>query len=122
MYVCFGCREVGVIIQNVDINSGEVTVNLNEELLSRKKSSSDAFAHTDKELVADSSVSKNQHNKQSRLVAITKYASMFPEKVGGLSIYAIWMGLLITICPLCLHASVFYFSCFFLSMQLHISC
>lgn len=74
-------REVGVIIQNVDINSGEVTVNLNEELLSRKKSSSDAFAHTDKELVADSSVSKNQHNKQSRLVAITKYASMFPEKV-----------------------------------------
>lgn len=30
-------REVGVIIQNVDINSGEVTVNLNEELLSRKK-------------------------------------------------------------------------------------
>lgn len=89
MYVSFGCREVGVIIQNVDINSGEVTVNLNEELLSRKKSSSDAFAHTDKELVADSSVSKNQHNKQSKLVAITKYTSMFPEKVGGLSIYAI---------------------------------
>ncbi|KAJ6939626.1 hypothetical protein NC651_005939 [Populus alba x Populus x berolinensis] len=80
-------REVGVIIQNVDINSGEVTVNLNEELLSRKKSSSDAFAHTDKELVADSSVSKNQHNKQSKLVAITKYTSMFPEKL-RLLVYA----------------------------------
>ena len=89
MYVSFGCREVGVIIQNVDINSGDVTVNLNEELFSRKKSSSNAIAHTDKELVADSAVSKNQHNKQSKLVAITKYTSMFPEKVSGLSINAI---------------------------------
>ncbi|CAK7347282.1 unnamed protein product [Dovyalis caffra] len=74
-------REVGVIIQNVDINSGMVSVNLNEELLSSKKTSSDAFAPTDKESVADSAVSKNPHNKQSKLEVITQYTSMIPEKV-----------------------------------------
>lgn len=75
-------REVGVITKNLDITSGEVTVNLNEKLLSKSKSSSDTFSHSDK--VMDSSVdsvgAKSPQKKQA-LVGLSKYTSMFPEKV-----------------------------------------
>lgn len=72
-------REVGVIIQNVDITSGEVTVNLNEKVLLKKKTS-DASSKTDK-VVVDSVAAKDPHKKQSPVVAIIKFASMFPQKV-----------------------------------------
>ncbi|XP_015579784.2 protein SABRE [Ricinus communis] len=72
-------REVGVIIRNVDVTSGEVTVNLNEKLLSKKKTS-DTSSQTDKALVG-SAIAKDPQRKQSPLVAIIKYSSMFPEKV-----------------------------------------
>ncbi|KAJ8762590.1 hypothetical protein K2173_008029 [Erythroxylum novogranatense] len=49
-------REVGVMIQNVEINFGEVIVNLNEEMLSKKKTS-DAVSHTDRGPIVDSAVS-----------------------------------------------------------------
>uniref|UniRef100_A0A2P2MSK6 Protein SABRE isoform X1 n=1 Tax=Rhizophora mucronata TaxID=61149 RepID=A0A2P2MSK6_RHIMU len=74
-------REVGVILQNVDINSREVSVNLDEDLLSKKKTSSDAFSRTDKGSFSDSATDKNLHPKRSSLEVITKYASMFPAKV-----------------------------------------
>ncbi|XP_050212895.1 protein SABRE isoform X2 [Mercurialis annua] len=72
-------KEVGVIIRNVDVTSGEVTVNLNEKLLSKKKSS-DASSQTDK-MVVSSAAAKDPHRKQSALVSIIKCASIFPEKV-----------------------------------------
>ncbi|CAN0873523.1 Protein SABRE [Linum grandiflorum] len=74
-------REKGIIIQNVDIRSGEVSVNLNEELLSKKKSSSDANADKDKDLVTDSAVIKDPQKKDSPVVAISKYTAMIPEKI-----------------------------------------
>ncbi|KDP41499.1 hypothetical protein JCGZ_15906 [Jatropha curcas] len=72
-------REVGVIIQNVDVTCGEVAVSLNEKILLKRKTS-DASSKTDKTVV-DSVAAKDQHKKQSALVAVTKYASMFPQKV-----------------------------------------
>lgn len=79
----FGCREAGVVIQNLDISCGEVSVSLNEELLSKNKKLPDAFPHTDKVMgLAIESVATEKPNKeQAAAAAITKYASIFPEKV-----------------------------------------
>ncbi|KAJ0026215.1 hypothetical protein Pint_08507 [Pistacia integerrima] len=75
-------REAGVVIQNVDITCGDVTVSLNEELLSKKKKSADAFVHTEKvtEPTSDSVASVKADKKQASLATLTKYASIFPEK------------------------------------------
>ncbi|KAJ4830314.1 hypothetical protein Tsubulata_011289 [Turnera subulata] len=75
-------REVGVIVQNLDISCGEIAVNLNEELLSKKKSSSDVSSNTDGGSMVSSSVSQSPQKKQSGLAGITKFASVLPEKFG----------------------------------------
>lgn len=61
-------------------------MSLNEELLSKNKKSPDAFTHTDKVmgLAVDSVASEKPHKRQAASAAITKYASIFPEKVGGI--------------------------------------
>ncbi|KAF8029833.1 hypothetical protein BT93_E2300 [Corymbia citriodora subsp. variegata] len=69
-------REVGVIINNLDIHSGEVNMNLNESLLSKNKRSSGTFS-TEMEQTIDSAAGKNQPRKQ---LALSKYSSIFPEK------------------------------------------
>ncbi|KAK9930184.1 hypothetical protein M0R45_027233 [Rubus argutus] len=76
-------REVGVIFKNVDISSGEVTVNLNEELLSKSKSSSNTLSDPDKaiESTIDSVASKKAQKNQQLIAAISKYTTLFPEKV-----------------------------------------
>ncbi|KAM5575295.1 protein SABRE [Rosa sericea] len=76
-------REVGVIFKNVDISSGEVTVNLNEELLSKSKSSSNTSSDPDKALesTTDSIASKKAQKKQQTIDAISKCTTLFPEKV-----------------------------------------
>ncbi|KAL5844517.1 hypothetical protein ACOSQ4_010475 [Xanthoceras sorbifolium] len=73
-------REAGVMIQNLDITLGEVTVSLNEELLSKSKNSSDGSTHTDQVVgsTIDSVATKKPHKKQA---ALAKYTSIFPEKV-----------------------------------------
>ncbi|KAL5559945.1 hypothetical protein UlMin_036156 [Ulmus minor] len=75
-------REVGVVIKNVDIVSGEVAVNLNDEMLSRSKSSAHSSQHSDK--VVGSTVgsldSRKTNKKQDVAVTLSKYTSMFPEK------------------------------------------
>lgn len=74
--------EVGVIIKNVDIAIGEVAVNLNEELFVKNKSSADNFTHTDK--VTGSTVNSGTSEeppKNKALSSLSKYTSMFPEKV-----------------------------------------
>lgn len=82
----FGCREAGVIIQNVDITCGDVTVSLNEELLSKKKKSPDAFNHSEKvmESTSDSGASVKPDKKQASLATLTKSAYIFPEKASDL--------------------------------------
>lgn len=81
----FGYREVGIIIKNVDISFGEVTVNLNEGILMKKKSSSDSTSGSDRNIGAngDSMSTKEPSKKQQTLAS---YSSFFPEKVWNLSI------------------------------------
>ncbi|KAB2616979.1 hypothetical protein D8674_012848 [Pyrus ussuriensis x Pyrus communis] len=76
-------REVGVMIKSVDIACGEITVNLNEEMLSKSKSSSQTSSQPDNVLgsTTDSVASKKPHKKQQMIVALSKYTSLFPEKV-----------------------------------------
>lgn len=75
-------REAGVVVKNVDITSGEVMLNLNEELFLKKKSSPDTLSHAS-ETTLESSTTKSPQEKKSPLLAITKFTSMFPEKVCG---------------------------------------
>ncbi|XP_022728696.1 protein SABRE-like isoform X2 [Durio zibethinus] len=76
-------REAGVVVQNVDINCGEIIVNLNKELFSKNKKPPDVFSQTDKVKgsTADIVTSKKPQKKQATILALTKYASMFPEKI-----------------------------------------
>jgi hypothetical protein len=76
---------VGIVIKNLDISSGEVTLNLNEELLLKNKSSSESSSNSDGVIrsQADSVSSKKPSKKQQTLAAFSKYSSMFPEKVGN---------------------------------------
>ncbi|KAM6552475.1 hypothetical protein CsatB_013237 [Cannabis sativa] len=76
-------REVGVVIKNVDIECGEVTVNLNEEMLSKSKSSSQASYQSD--VAIESTVrsldTKNVNKKPRAAAALSKYTSVIPEKL-----------------------------------------
>ncbi|KAA8538196.1 hypothetical protein F0562_027804 [Nyssa sinensis] len=76
-------RDAGVIIKDMDISSGEVALNLNEELFLKKKSSSDTYSHTDAVVGStfESATAKRPQKKQASLSSITKYTSMFPEKL-----------------------------------------
>ncbi|XP_016748907.2 protein SABRE isoform X3 [Gossypium hirsutum] len=76
-------REAGVVVRNVDINCGEIVVNLNEELLSKNKKLPDVFTQTDKVTgpTADFVTTKKPQKKQSAILALAKYTSMFPEKI-----------------------------------------
>ncbi|KAL5074890.1 hypothetical protein RYX36_013874 [Vicia faba] len=76
-------REAGIVIKNVDISSGEVTLNLDEELLLKSKSSSRSSSNSDSIIgsQADSVSNKKPSKKQQKLAAFSKYSSMFPEKV-----------------------------------------
>ncbi|KAI4337581.1 hypothetical protein L6164_015978 [Bauhinia variegata] len=77
-------REVGIIIKNVDVSCGEVTMNLNEGLFLKSKVSSDPPSGSDRGMAssADTVAPKNTAKKQQAFVALSKYSSIFPEKVG----------------------------------------
>lgn len=76
---CF--REAGVVVRNVEIATGDVSINLNEELLLKRKGE-DAFSSTDVAMKAvKESGTAEKPVKPPANLAIMKYASMFPEKV-----------------------------------------
>ncbi|WVZ20165.1 hypothetical protein V8G54_007487 [Vigna mungo] len=79
--------EVGIVIKSMDISSGEVNVNLNEELLLKRKSSSEFSSGPGSKVGshADSVSAKGPSKKMQTLVAFSKYSSMFPEKVVNLT-------------------------------------
>lgn len=87
----FGHREVGIIIKNVDISSGGVTVNLNEGLLLKSKSSSEPPSGSDRviESSTDSVATKKPAKRQQALASFSKYSSMFPEKVANFDIVSV---------------------------------
>ncbi|CAH1443357.1 unnamed protein product [Lactuca virosa] len=73
-------REAGIVVKNVDISIGEIALNLNEELIPGKKSTDtqvDEFLQS----TIEHAVAKKKENKQSPLLAVTKYTSFIPEKV-----------------------------------------
>ncbi|XP_039039064.1 protein SABRE-like [Hibiscus syriacus] len=76
-------REAGLVVRNVDINFGEIIVNLNEELLSKTKKPPGGSSHIEKvkESTADSSTTKKPDKKQAAILALTKNTSIFPEKI-----------------------------------------
>ncbi|XP_070682490.1 protein SABRE-like [Malus domestica] len=61
----------------------ERLLSLNEEMLSKSKSSSQTSSQADNVLgsATDSVASKKPHKKQQMIVALSKYTSLFPEKV-----------------------------------------
>lgn len=75
--ICYGYRDAGVIVKNVEVTSGEVFINLNEELFNKGNISYDT-SHAN-EANIDSSTLKLANQKKSPLLNITK--AWFPEKV-----------------------------------------
>ncbi|XP_076926982.1 protein SABRE-like isoform X1 [Bidens hawaiensis] len=73
-------REAGIVVKNVDISIGEITLNLNEELIPGKKSS-DTQVDELFQSVAEHNIVKKPRNDKSALLAATKYTSFIPEKV-----------------------------------------
>lgn len=71
-----------MVVKNVDLRIGEVSLCLNEELISKKKSSEDALPPVEDAVkVTSESCATEQPQKKSTALAMSKYASMFPEKV-----------------------------------------
>ncbi|KAJ4962833.1 hypothetical protein NE237_022772 [Protea cynaroides] len=75
-------RQIGVVIKNVDVTSGEVIMNLNEKFFLKTKTS-ETFLQADvvAETTLDSGVAKKLQKKQSALMSLKKYTSVFPEQV-----------------------------------------
>ncbi|KAF6160647.1 hypothetical protein GIB67_019587 [Kingdonia uniflora] len=74
-------REVGVVIRNVDVTSGEVTVNLNDDLFLKSKSSSETFIPEDRSDPSDPGANSKLQKKKNAVLSLKKYSSVFPEKV-----------------------------------------
>ncbi|XP_045828251.1 protein SABRE-like isoform X2 [Trifolium pratense] len=76
----FGHRR-DIVIKNVDISIGEVTVNLNERLLAKKKRPSESPSGSDRSKGSnvDPMSTKQSSTKEEKL---ERYISLFPEKVG----------------------------------------
>ncbi|CAN1159441.1 Protein SABRE [Linum perenne] len=74
-------RGKGIVIQNVDICSGEVSVNLNEELLLKRKSMSDENVDKEKRSLVDSATTKDSHKKIPAVLGMSKFTFMIPEKI-----------------------------------------
>lgn len=89
MPTCSGHRDAGVIVKNVEVTSGEVFLNLNEELLYKRNSSHGNSSHAN-EANIDSTTLELAHQKQSPLSNITK--SWFPEKVHGILMLFVLLG------------------------------
>ncbi|TMX00067.1 hypothetical protein EJD97_001436, partial [Solanum chilense] len=74
-------REAGVVVRNVEIGTGDVSINLNEELLLKRKGE-DAFSSKDVAIKAvNESGTADKPVKPPVNLAIMKYASIFPEKL-----------------------------------------
>ncbi|KAJ7958900.1 Golgi-body localization protein domain isoform 1 [Quillaja saponaria] len=74
-------REVGIAIKNVDISCGVVSVNLNEQLLSKKKSSPGTSLDSHRVVGSNIDSMTAKKTQQQALAALSNYTSMFPEKV-----------------------------------------
>lgn len=71
----------------MDVTSGEVRVNLNEDLLLKEKSSADTSPDLPQEVVHSNNESESDEKEQGKKKssALCKYSSMIPEKVDLIS-------------------------------------
>ncbi|OVA01833.1 FMP27 [Macleaya cordata] len=76
-------REVGVVIRDVDFTSGEVSVNLNEDMFLKNKPPLENFVKADTVGgdTSDIKAATKLEKKQKALLSLKKYTSVFPEKV-----------------------------------------
>ncbi|KAK4747514.1 hypothetical protein SAY87_014100 [Trapa incisa] len=71
----------GICIKNVEIQSGEVAMNLNETMLSKSKSSSTVSSETDMVPNVDSMVAEKLNKRQAAVGVLLKKAPLIPEQV-----------------------------------------
>nr|GMC50527.1 protein SABRE-like [Ipomoea batatas] len=74
-------REVGVVVKDVDLRSGEVFVNLNEELLLKRKSAAEDVFQAQEVMGTLEAGAAEKPQKKPAVLGISKYASMLPEKL-----------------------------------------
>lgn len=75
-----------MVVRNVEIATSDVSINLNEELLLKRKGE-DGYSSTDVAIKAvNESGTAEKPVKTPANLAVMKYASMFPEKVSYFSI------------------------------------
>ncbi|KAI7741681.1 hypothetical protein M8C21_002748, partial [Ambrosia artemisiifolia] len=73
--------EMGVSVKNIDISLGEISVDLNEGLISKKKKPSGTHVDEPVQPATESDlIAKKEQKKQATLAAITKHTPFFPEK------------------------------------------
>ncbi|KAH6798514.1 HYPERSENSITIVE TO PI STARVATION 4 [Perilla frutescens var. frutescens] len=75
-------REAGLLIRNLDITSGEVRVNLNEDFLFKEKSLVDTSPDLPQEILQANNESMSDEKQQGKKTfsAVSKYSSIIPEK------------------------------------------
>ena len=73
-------REFGIVIKDVEIICGEVSINLNEELFQKNRASSVIASDIARESTIDNMAMENLPKKQP-LSSMTKLSTFFPEKV-----------------------------------------
>ncbi|KAL3514280.1 hypothetical protein ACH5RR_026997 [Cinchona calisaya] len=76
-------REAGIVVKNVEITSGEISMILSEELLVKNKSSIDTSAQAGQVVKETNEAGASRKpDKKPAILAITKFTSIFPEKIG----------------------------------------
>lgn len=78
--LCF-YREAGILIKNVDVTGGDVYVVLNEDFLIKKRSTNTNSLSGEIVKETNAAGGSRKQEKKHPILAITKSASMFPEKV-----------------------------------------
>uniref|UniRef100_A0A7N0UUA0 FMP27/BLTP2/Hobbit GFWDK motif-containing RBG unit domain-containing protein n=1 Tax=Kalanchoe fedtschenkoi TaxID=63787 RepID=A0A7N0UUA0_KALFE len=73
-------RELGISIENVELHTGGISLNLCDEMLHKRKCSSNTTARPE-EVINPAIIANSKEKKQSGLAAIPKYIAAFPEKV-----------------------------------------
>uniref|UniRef100_A0A803LK69 FMP27/BLTP2/Hobbit GFWDK motif-containing RBG unit domain-containing protein n=1 Tax=Chenopodium quinoa TaxID=63459 RepID=A0A803LK69_CHEQI len=73
-------REFGIVVKDVDVSCGEIVMNLNEELLQKRKTSSAVTSDPTTESISDNRAVKSPPQKEA-LSSMSKLSTLFPEKV-----------------------------------------
>lgn len=96
------CREAGVLVRNLDITSGEVRVNLNEDFLLKEKSLSESSPDPSPESVQENKESGSGMEKLQgkQALSVSKYTTLVPEKVGLISTALTLVFLLVIFFPI----------------------